>query len=83
MKCKAKQLHFLNADNNLACCYGIYFIVKLFTSKKYFYPSHKKLAYSCLQSFGTKATLHTIPTLQNNEQVPQVLKQVVNLSCYI
>ena len=35
----------------------------------------------CLQSFGTKVTLHTIPTLQNNEPIPQVLKQVVNLSC--
>ena len=26
-------------------------------------------------------TLHTLPTLQNNKPVPQVLKQVVNLSC--
>ena len=30
---------------------------------------------------GTKATFNTLPTLQNNEPVPQVLKQVVNLSC--
>ena len=35
----------------------------------------------CLQSLGTKETLHTLPTLQNNKPVPQVLKQVVNLSC--
>ena len=34
----------------------------------------------CLQSLGTKVTLHLLPTLQNNELVPQVLKQVVNLS---
>ena len=26
-------------------------------------------------------TLHPLPTLQNNEPVPQVLKQAVNLSC--
>ena len=46
-------------------------------------------------SFGTKGNLHTcthppsvlsvcldpLPTLQNNQPVPQVLKQVVNLSC--
>ena len=29
-----------------------------------------------------KGTLHPLPTLQNNEPVPQVLKQVVNLSCF-
>ena len=27
--------------------------------------------------------LNTLPTLRNNEPVPQVLKQVVNLSCYL
>ena len=33
------------------------------------------------QSLGTKWTLHPLPTLKNIEPVPQVLKQVVNLSC--
>ena len=36
-----------------------------------------------LPCLGTKGTLHTLPTLHNNEPVPQVLKQVVNLSCYL
>ena len=36
----------------------------------------------CLQSLSTKGTLHPLPTLHNNEPVPQVLKQVVNLSCF-
>ena len=36
----------------------------------------------CLQSLGTKGTLHNLPTLHNNEPVPQVLNQVVNLSCF-
>ena len=39
----------------------------------YFAPTHHQ---SCLSVF-----LHPLPTLQNNEPVPQVLKQVVNLSC--
>ena len=30
----------------------------------------------------TKSTLHPLPTPQNNEPVPQALKQVVNLSCF-
>ena len=30
---------------------------------------------------GTKGTFNALPTLWNNEPVPQVLKQVVNLSC--
>ena len=33
-------------------------------------------------SLGTKGTLHP-PTLQNNEPVPHVLKQVLNLSCLL
>ena len=36
----------------------------------------------CLQNDDTKVTLQRLPTLQNNETVPQVLKQVVNLSCF-
>ena len=40
----------------------------------------------CLQGLGskglcTKLTLHSLPTPKNNEPVPQVLKQVVNLFC--
>ena len=38
---------------------------------------------SHLYSLGTKVTLPLLPTLQNYEPVPQVLKQVVNLSCYL
>ena len=37
----------------------------------------------CLQCLDTKGILHLLPTLQNNEPVPQVSKQVVNLSCLI
>ena len=37
----------------------------------------------CLQSLGTKRSLHPLTTLQNNKPVPQVLNQVVNLSCCI
>ena len=33
---------------------------------------------ACLQSLGTKGTLHPLPIPQSNEPVPQVL----NLSCY-
>ena len=38
----------------------------------------------CLQSLGTKGTLHTLPTLQKKTQefFPQALKHIVNLSCY-
>ena len=36
----------------------------------------------CLHSLGTKGTLHTQSTLHNYEPVPQVLKQVINLSCF-
>ena len=36
----------------------------------------------CLPSYGTKGTLNPHSTHLNNEPVPQVLKQVVNLSCY-
>ena len=39
--------------------------------------------FACLQSLGTKWFLHPLPTLQNKKPVPQVLKQVVNLSCYL
>ena len=40
--------------------------------------------YVCLSAkLGTKGTLHPLLTLQNNEPVPQVLKQVVNLSCLL
>ena len=35
-----------------------------------------------MQSLGTKGTSHPVPTLQNNEPVSQVLKQILNLSCY-
>ena len=42
---------------------------------------HQSCMVVCLQSLGTKGILHPLPTLQNNEPVPQVLKQVVNLSC--
>ena len=38
---------------------------------------------SCLQGLGTKGLCHPLSTLQNNEPLPQVLKQVVNLSCLI
>ena len=41
--------------------------------------SHLSVCMS-LCCLGTKGTLHTLPTLQNNEPVPQVLKLVVNLS---
>ena len=52
-----------------------FFPAKIFTSKmRVFFPP------KCL---GTKWTFNTLPTLQNNEPVPQVLKQVVNLSCYL
>ena len=37
----------------------------------------------CLKSLGTKLTLHLKPTLQNYEPVPQDLKQVVKLSCFL
>ena len=37
----------------------------------------------CLQSLGTKGTLHLLPSLQNNEPVHRSLKQVVNLSCLV
>ena len=43
--------------------------------QRYFAPTHHQ---SCLS-----VCLDTLPTLQNNEPVPQVLKQVVNLSCYL
>ena len=42
---------------------------------------HQSCMFVCLQSLGTKVTLHLLPTLQNYEPVPQVLKQFVNLSC--
>ena len=39
--------------------------------------------HSCLSArSGHKGTLHPLPTLQNIEPVSQVLKQVVNLSCW-
>ena len=38
--------------------------------------------YICRASNGIKETLNTHSTPLNNEPVPQVLKQVVNLSCY-
>ena len=34
-----------------------------------------------VQSLGTKRTYHPPPTIQNNEPIPQVLKQVINQSC--
>ena len=36
-----------------------------------------------IAQYGTKGALHPLPNLQNNEPVPQGLKQVENLSCYI
>ena len=44
---------------------------------------HQSCIVVCRQSLSTKGILHALPTLQNNEPVPQVLKQVVNLSCFI
>ena len=44
---------------------------------------HKYCMFVSLQTLGTKGTLHPLPTLQNNEPIPQVLKQVVNLSCLL
>ena len=41
------------------------------------------LLFVSLQSLGTNQTLHPLFTLQNNELVPQVLKQVVNLLLYV
>ena len=39
---------------------------------------------SCLPTRSWhKGTLHLLPTLQNNEPVPQVMKQVVNLSYFV
>ena len=36
----------------------------------------------CLPSLDTEGLLHPLPTLKIEDPVPQVLKQVVNLSCY-
>ena len=43
----------------------------------------KTFAIAVLAKLATKGTLHTLPKLHNNEPVPQVLKQVVDLSCYL
>ena len=72
---------------------GMFF--KWFPNYNIFYlRNHRSYNYRCMAAqsaassspvlfakLGTKGTLHTLPTLHNNEPVPQVLKQVVNLSC--
>ena len=46
------------------------------------YNTHVHILYHQILSNINPYAAHPLPTLQNNEPIPQVLKQVVNLSCY-
>ena len=39
--------------------------------------------FNCMHSYGIKGTLYPYSSPLYNEPVPQVLKQVVNLSCWL
>ena len=73
------QTFILNAQTFiLNVCHSTFVNCQIFPAKTFASKMHVFSPPKCL---GTKGTLNTLPTLPNNEPVPQVLKQVVNLSC--